>query len=119
MGSEEETPRTITLGESRFVASILTLPDGSLAANLLAKERAGPEENTHMADPPPYLDFDSDTGEDTRVGSDRGSATSTPRWVKVFGIILIVLVLLFVILHLTDRGHGGHTPPIERRVQQS
>ena len=35
---------------------------------------------------------------------------ATPRWVKVFGIIVIVLVLLFVILHLTGRGFGGHTP---------
>jgi hypothetical protein len=70
-----------------------------------------------MADPPPYLDSDNYTSEDTRVGPDRGSAISTPRWVKVFGIILIVLVLLFVILHLTGRGLGGHTPPIERGVQ--
>jgi hypothetical protein len=34
--------------------------------------------------------------------------TGTPRWVKVFGIIFIVLVLLFVILHLTGRGLGDH-----------
>ncbi len=34
---------------------------------------------------------------------------ATPRWVKVFGIVVIVLVLLFVILHLTGRGFGGHT----------
>ena len=32
----------------------------------------------------------------------------TPRWVKVFGIIALVLALLFVILHLTGRGLGGH-----------
>lgn len=32
-----------------------------------------------------------------------------PRWVKVFGIIAIVLVALFIILHLTGRGFGGHT----------
>lgn len=57
-----------------------------------------------MADPPPY----PDTGDDTGVGTDRGSPPSTPRWVKVFGIIVIVLVLLFVILHLTGGGFGGH-----------
>ena len=35
--------------------------------------------------------------------------TGTPRWVKVFGIIAIVLVLLFVILHLTGLvGMRGH-----------
>jgi len=57
----------------------------------------------------------------THVVPDRGSITSTPGWVKVFGIIVIVLVLLFVILHLTGRGlgdPGGHTPPIEHGVQQ-
>jgi hypothetical protein len=59
-----------------------------------------------VADPPPY----PDTGDDTGVGPDRGSATGTPRWVKVLGIsIAIVLVLLFVVLHLTGtRGPGAH-----------
>lgn len=59
-----------------------------------------------MADPPPY--------------------PGTPRWVKVFGMIFLVVVLLFVILLLT-RGPGGrhgpglhtgdaggHTPPVQR-----
>jgi hypothetical protein len=36
-------------------------------------------------------------------------ATGAPRWVYVFGIIFIVLVLAFVILHLTGHGLGGHT----------
>ena len=56
-----------------------------------------------MADPPPY----PDTGDDTGVGSD--STASTPRWVKVFGIIALLVVLLFVILLFT-RGPGGHGP---------
>jgi hypothetical protein len=30
--------------------------------------------------------------------------TGAPRWVKVFGIIAMVLLLLFVVLHLS--GHG-------------
>lgn len=34
---------------------------------------------------------------------------STPRWVKVFGIIVIVLVLLFVILKVLGIG-GEHGP---------
>ncbi len=42
-----------------------------------------------MAEPPPY--------------------PGTPRWVKVFGIIFLVVVLLFVILLFT-RGPGGHGP---------
>ncbi len=33
----------------------------------------------------------------------------TPRWVKVFGILALVVVLLLVILLLT-RGPGGHGP---------
>jgi hypothetical protein len=51
-----------------------------------------------------------DTGDDTGVGPSRGSTTSTPRCVYVFGIILIVLILLVVIQHLTGGGLGGHTP---------
>ncbi len=39
-----------------------------------------------------------------RVTTTRGR----PRWVRVFGIIVIVLVLLFVILHLSSGGLGGH-----------
>ena len=36
--------------------------------------------------------------------------TGAPRWVKVFGIIAIALVLLFVVLHLMGHGmnHMGH-----------
>jgi hypothetical protein len=71
-----------------------------------------------MADPPPYLDSDSDTGDDSREGPDRGSTIGTPRWVKVFGIIFIILVLMFVILHLFGRGLGGHTPHIEHGAPQ-
>lgn len=36
-----------------------------------------------------------------------GSVTGTPRWVKVFGIIAFVFVVLFVILHLTGNSLGG------------
>ncbi len=46
--------------------------------------------------------------DDTGVRPDRKSTTSTPRWVKIFGIIAVVLALLFAILHLTGRGLGGH-----------
>ena len=51
---------------------------------------------------------------------DRGSTYSTPRWVKVFGIILIILVLLFVILHLTGIGFGAnmHMSSIEHGLQR-
>jgi hypothetical protein len=32
----------------------------------------------------------------------------TPRWVKVFGIVALALVVVFVILHLTGNTLGGH-----------
>jgi hypothetical protein len=32
----------------------------------------------------------------------------TPGWVKAFGIIAVVLIVLFVILHLSGYGPGGH-----------
>lgn len=34
----------------------------------------------------------------------------TPRWVKVFGIVALVLVLLFALLHLLGGGFRGHGP---------
>jgi hypothetical protein len=60
-------------------------------------------QDTHMADLP-----DQD---DTRVDPDHEATIGTPRWVKVFGIIAAVVVILFIILMLT-RGPGGrgHTP---------
>jgi heme/copper-type cytochrome/quinol oxidase subunit 2 len=61
--------------------------------------------------------------------ADRGSTTSTPRWVKIFGIIALVLILLVVInmvigvfggpgghgpgRHIPSGGSGGQTPPID------
>ena len=63
-----------------------------------------------MAELPPDPDSNVDTGDATRVRPDRESPPSTPRWVKVFAIITLVLVLLFVVLHLTGRGFGGHAP---------
>ncbi len=38
--------------------------------------------------------------------SGRASTKSTPRWVYVFGGIGVVLILLFVILHLTGNSPG-------------
>ena len=39
---------------------------------------------------------------------DRGSPPPAPRWVKVWGIIFLVFVLLFAVVHLTGHGPGGH-----------
>jgi hypothetical protein len=47
------------------------------------------------------------TGDIGGVGRVRGSTTGTPRWVYALRVIVIVLLLLFVILHLTDGGLGA------------
>lgn len=48
-----------------------------------------------MADPPPDPIFPA------RVGLARGKQPPrTPRWVMVFGIVVVALVLLFLVLHL-------------------
>lgn len=48
---------------------------------------------------------------DTGAGPGFGSTTSTPRWVKVFGAIVVVLVLLIGIMMLGGgHGPGAHIP---------
>jgi len=46
---------------------------------------------------------DDDTGE----GSERDSTAGTPRWVKLFGIIALLVMLLFVILMVAGGGRHG------------
>jgi hypothetical protein len=60
-----------------------------------------------MADLPP--DSNGETGEDAGPGQE--SATGTPRWVKVFGIIAVVLVLLVGVMLVTGGGPGGGHGP--------
>ena len=59
---------------------------------------------TKLADPAPYPDSNSDTG----VGPGR-EYPGIPRWVKAFGIVAIVLVLLVAIIIFI----GGHTSPVQ------
>ena len=47
--------------------------------------------------------------ENARMEADRESPPSTPRWVKIFGIIAIVLILAFAGLHLTGNA-PSHMP---------
>jgi hypothetical protein len=68
-------------------------------------KRNGSKSRTHMTDPAPNFASSGDNG-------------GTPRWVKVFGIIAIVLVLLFVILHLTGNGFRGHSLHMEHGAQK-
>lgn len=56
-----------------------------------------------MAEQPAYSDSDSEAG----TGPDRHDA-GTPRWVKVSGIVGVVMVLLFIIMMLI--GGGSHGP---------
>jgi hypothetical protein len=61
-----------------------------------------------MADPP----TDPDSGEETGVRRDREPSAGTPRWVKVFGLIALVAVVLFVVVMLVgggEHGPGRHT----------
>jgi hypothetical protein len=57
-----------------------------------------------MADPPPYPDSNGDTLDEP----DHRSTTGTPRWVKVFWIVGLILILLFVVMMFA--GGGGHGP---------
>jgi len=60
-----------------------------LGAEAQSKDVVYSNKEAHMAELPPY--------------------PGAPRWVKVFGIIALVVVLLFVALLFT-RGPGGHGP---------
>ena len=77
-----------------------------------------------MAELPPSLNKGGDTG----VEPERSSTRGTPRWVKVFGIIALILALLFVIsllagvrhgpgLHTPSGDAGGDRPRIEQELQ--
>ncbi len=43
-----------------------------------------------------------------RASADRGSNLGAPRWVKAFGIVAVILVVAFVVMHLTGHGLHGH-----------
>jgi hypothetical protein len=57
-----------------------------------------------MADPPRYPDPTRGAGDDT----DPGPAPSMPRWVKVFGIAFVVLVLVIAVMFASGHGPGRH-----------
>lgn len=46
--------------------------------------------------------------EHTGPDPDAGSPPPTPRWVKMFGLVVVALVVLFVIKHLAGGGFRGH-----------
>lgn len=57
-----------------------------------------------MTDQPP------DPNDDAGVRTTVDRPPSTPRWVKVFGVIVIVVVLLFVVVMMVAGGGGEHGP---------
>ena len=59
-----------------------------------------------MSDMPPPVDASRDRG----LPPDNDSPGRTPRWVKVFGAIMVLVILLFAILMFT-RGPGGQHGP--------
>lgn len=42
------------------------------------------------------------------INPNRGPAPSTPRWVKIFIAIFIILILVVVAMHLAGISFGGH-----------
>lgn len=44
------------------------------------------------------------------AGDDSDDSLGTPRWVYVFGIVAVVLIVLFVAKHLAGGGLGNHAP---------
>jgi hypothetical protein len=48
------------------------------------------------------------SGGDPDSDLDRASPAGAPRWVKAFGIVALVLVLVFAALHLSGNSLGGH-----------
>jgi hypothetical protein len=40
------------------------------------------------------------------------SSTGLPRWVKVVGLVIAILILLLVVIFLLGGGFGGHRPQL-------
>lgn len=57
----------------------------------------------HMVDLPPG----PDTGGDAEVEPDDGSPAGTPRWVKVFGLVAVVVIVVLVVAMLAGGGRHG------------
>jgi hypothetical protein len=55
----------------------------------------------------------ADKNREPDAGAVTGSDTGTPRWVKVFGVIALVVIVLFVVVLLLrggEHGPGRHSP---------
>ena len=70
------------------------------------------------SDSPPLTMTDSKSSHDpdrptdgARSRRDDESPPPTPRWVRIFAIIAILLILAFLISHLAGGGFRGHSLP--------
>ena len=62
-----------------------------------------------MAHPP----SNPETGDDNGEALDRSETVGTPRWVKVFGAIALIALVLFVVVSIVGGGEHGprrHAP---------
>ena len=50
----------------------------------------------------------SDANAEANVVPDRVVIAGPPRWVKVFGAVALILVLMVVVVHLSGGGLGNH-----------
>lgn len=48
------------------------------------------------------------TPDDPGAAEDDSPDVGTPRWVKVFGAVAVLLLLAFVVMHLAGGGFGHH-----------
>ena len=74
-----------------------------------------------------YTESNGEAGDNTGEGRSGGSRNGTPRWVKIFGTLLILAILLFVIMLFAGGPHGpsrhlrpgaGSPTPSAERVAQ-
>ena len=78
------------------------------------------DEETLMTDRPRHPDAPGSGDRDVNP-ADRSTQPGAPRWVKVFALVAVVLIVLLGALHLTGNGlgsPGSHTPATERGVEQ-
>ena len=45
---------------------------------------------------------------DREAPAGAGAPPPAPRWVKAFGVVIVILVLAFIVLHLTGNSLGNH-----------
>lgn len=60
-----------------------------------------------MADTPHPSGTDTDGAAGRRATPEHETAPGTPRWVIVFGLVVLAVVVLVVVVHLAGGGMGG------------